>query len=446
LTITDAEIRLHEIATGDSHGTPVAYDGPIVYPVLSGDGRRLAGAAGSTVLVWDLALGELATGAIEYAAAVKGLEFHPTDPNALAVLSADQSVRLWDVGPSRRHRVLEEYEGSARIGGWENGVVAFSPTEPLVAAMNDRHREVSIRNTETLALHRPRLQHEGRPDALAFSPNGQTLAVGAGDGMYLWDVHTSTLTVPMQAGGPEGLDFSPDGITLAWSDGPNEVNLWAWQSGETATYVGAGVPVSITHGYGGIQFDHTGERLLLVGSMGKVVLLSASDMQQVGSAMHVDGWTECARLSPDNGLIVTASSSGRAQIWDAHTQRPVGPALRHGAAVRWANFSPDGRYVATASEDMTAQLWDVETQQPVGLPLRHTSAVSCVEFSPDGRTIATAALDARLWELPETPTSLDEVRRKTELATGLRLDEDGRVESLPWREWRALRAEVGATR
>ena len=69
----------------------------------------------------------------------------------------------------------------------------------------------------------------------------------------------------------------------------------------------------------------------------------------------------------------------------------------------------------------------------------------CVEFSPDGRYVATAAAqDARLWELSRTPDTLAEVQRKTWLATGTRLTEEGVVESLTWQEWQALRVAADA--
>ena len=169
------------------------------------------------------------------------------------------------------------------------------------------------------------------------------------------------------------------------------------------------------------------------------------DMRRVGPQINLTGRSDCARWSPDDSLILTSSENASAQLWDATTRRPAGPPMSHRARVRWANFSPDGRYIGTASDDRTAQLWNVATGQRVGLPLRHTSSVLCIEFSPDGRYLATAASqDARLWRLPDTPETLEEVQRETALATGQRLDEQGAVEPLGWREWQALRAAAHA--
>jgi WD40 repeat protein len=256
----------------------------------------------------------------------------------------------------------------------------------------------------------------------------------------LWDLESRTSTTLAEGDGPVSVAFTPDGLAIAWGGWANwDVNIRNLATGQSLISCDGLPPPGRPAAPQGIHFARSGDLLLLAGHTGNAVLVRTTDMRRIGRPIYLDGRSDCARLSPDDRLVVTTSEDGIAQLWDAATQDPVGSPMSHAGWVRSASFSPDGRYLATASEDMTVQLWHVATQQPVGLPLRHTSELRCVEFSPDGRYIATAAArDARVWELPPTPNTLQEVQRKTQLATGARLTPEGRAEALDWREWQEL--------
>src|SRR4029079_13564988 len=95
--------------------------------------------------------------------------------------------------------------------------LAFSPTEPLLAA-SDLDGNIVLYNTATLEVLKPPLKaHTWRVMSLSFSPDGRTLASGGeGGGLKLWNVATRqvALTLKGHAGTVCGVAFSLDGKFL----------------------------------------------------------------------------------------------------------------------------------------------------------------------------------------------------------------------------------------
>src|SRR5207249_4786676 len=160
--------------------------------------------------------------------------------------------------------------------------------------------------------------HKGQVSAVAFSPDGTTMASGGLDrALKLWDVATGQERAVLSQGGIRDLAFSPDGKTLAtadWGDTPVKV----WDLGAEPPRV----------------------------------------MSRVSGAWSV-------AFSPDGKTLATGAKLWRtgAKLWDAATGKERVTLQGHKGDVTSMAFSPDGKTLASASGDRTVKLWDVATGQ-----------------------------------------------------------------------------------
>ena len=170
------EVSLWDARTGTLAATlpgPHAEDG-VRSVAFSPDGKILAGAVGSmhnlhlpsSIVLWDVAGHQVLRMLPGHQASITSLVFAP-DGKTLASGGADRMVRFWDVSTGR-----------------ETGRFEVDPEWP---------------------------------EAIAYAPDGRSMAVACGETLMLWDVPGNRLRATLEPGGfsAQSLAFSPDGRTLA---------------------------------------------------------------------------------------------------------------------------------------------------------------------------------------------------------------------------------------
>ena len=139
----------------------------------------------------------------------------------LATSHRDGPVRLWN---AKTRQLLHAFLGPS--GSWVSSL-AFSPTEPLLAAGDWGAGNIELYNTTTMkVVPLPMKAHTQRVMWLAFSPDGRTLAsAGEGGGLKLWRVAMRQVALSLKERSA-GIAFSRDGNFMVSCGAGDTLRLW----------------------------------------------------------------------------------------------------------------------------------------------------------------------------------------------------------------------------
>ncbi len=261
--------------------------------------------------------------------------------------------------------------------------------------------------------------HYGGVAAIAFSPDGTTLATASYDHtVRLWEVATGAqiATLTGHSDWVTTVAFSPDGTTLATASDDTTVRLWQVATGaQIATLTGHDRLAAA------VAFSPDGTTLATASYDTTVRLWRVATGRRVATLTGHDDCVCALAFSPDGTTLATASDDTTVRLWKIATRRLVAT-LGHDFSAAAVAYSPDGTTLATAS-DTTARLWLITPSRRIRrlAILDHDEGVGGVAFSPDGATLATAGDDARgrLWNAAtgQQLTSLSGHNRKVTAVT-----------------------------
>ncbi len=429
----------------------------------SPDGRFVvSGAMDCTAKVWDAKTGQLRISLTQRETEtvpepVLAVVFAPD--NSLLVATSIGVLRWWDVGTGRKLKTLKLTDDEVKKGAT---AAAFSPDAKQVAFALPR-RKIALVNTESGEIKITRGEHETRISALAFSPDGQTLASGSevhkekspdpvlaprGGDVRLWDASTGRLlhVLSRAALGANGLAWSADGKRLAS----------AWESGHVIIYDTENLrqktqiaqwrmwhALGRNSGAQSVAFSSDGETLAL-GWRGGTQLwdLTADEngntkrrlpRRAAGKSARYDPIWETANDEPQiaalfNGeRIAFGGREGTLQMIDA-ADGTVHSTLMRLNPLGIVRLSTDGKTIASAGAEGNISLWDAATGSLKRVLHGHDKWVRALAFSPDSKTIISGGFDRtlRFWDA-ESGAARGEVIKKLFPVNTLVVSPDGKT-------------------
>ena len=402
---------------------------------FSPDGRTLAVSSHNEIVFWDPNTGEqkaVLTGKGSF----YNLLFSP-DGRTLAA-KGESGIYLWrmdttDIQKSELRHTITGYN-------WEVNSIAFNPNGQSLAS-GYRRKNIKLWDASTGQLRKVFKGHRYPlwVQSIAFSPNGDTLASlslsrQSSDHkaeILLWDTATGEYQVTLKGHGKvpdnripnqSGIAFSPNGEILASGSGDGTIRLWNAKAAVSNSFFYRLWRTFFRH-YKATLKGHTYHVLSVAfspdgqtiasGSLDKTVRLWDVRRRKLKATLtehEID--VRSVAFSPDGQTLVSGDENGTIYLWDPITadritSLVVNPRAR--AAVNSLVFSPDGSILASGGSTLLPDggwsgaifLWDMSTHQLKTTFIGHKSSVNTVDFSPDGKTLASGGGDGTvlIWEL-----------------------------------------------
>jgi WD40 repeat protein/serine/threonine protein kinase len=356
-------VGIWEAATGREISTLRGHARAVVSLAYSPDGRSLVtGGEDHHVKFWDVST-DHPIAFREHKGWVTSLSFSPDGGRVLSS-SGDRTLRIWDPATGRRLQALPDQNEWVFAAAFSpDGRHLASCTAGLNMSLWDSAAPWAPKN-----LGLPR----NFPHCLAFSPDGTRLAIGSASMnalldqtgiVQVWEVPSGSelLTYHGHSGGVFALAFSPDGKTIASVGGDRRTSLGEARVWEAATgrdlFTLAGHE-KIVHA---VRFNQAGTRLATGGDDATVKLWDATTGRLIRS---LDGHSEpvyCTAFHPAGTRLATGGLDRFVKLWEVESGDEILTLRGHSAGITSLAFSPDGRRLVSGSIDWTARVWDATT-------------------------------------------------------------------------------------
>jgi len=279
------------------------------------------------------------------------------DGKLLASTGVDCTIRLWDAATGKEVR---------RLKGHTNPIdaIAFSPDGTTMASAANPEPDQTFRLWDvatgkelwsTTLKDSTAVPGNGPAWNVAFSPDGKLLVVG-GNPVCVFDLKSKKEIRRFEVSGSFAL--SPDGRILA--SGATPVRLWSLATGKDLGQVPGGDVFA---------FSPDGKTLATVSferkptiSLWEMATLKERQRLRFNPLSRKD-WISSIAFAADGKTVITTGATHKVSFWDPATGREVRRLGKAQAELSAVALSPDGKTAITAGDPERLRVWDAATSE-----------------------------------------------------------------------------------
>jgi WD40 repeat protein/DNA-binding SARP family transcriptional activator len=239
--------------------------------------------------------------------------------------------------------------------------------------------------------------------AIAWSPDGARLAMGASDGaVFVWRVADGVLlnTFPMSSGFVWTLDWAGDFIAC----GGDVASIAIWN-------VEQGLLVRSLPGHGSwinhLAFSPDGTLLATCGGDFTIHVWHVPTWQLLYTLHGHTDIVDCITWSPDSTRLASASVDQTIRLWDVQGEMLLQTLPSPTPRLKRIAWKPDGTLLAGCAPGRPLYLWDAQTGELLDM-LGDAAGFGELAWSPDNRRLASEGADLvlHIWDAQTRELSL----------------------------------------
>ena len=259
---------------------------------------------------------------------------------------------------------------------------------------------------------------KGRINNIKFSPDGRRFAVATSIGIWMYDAHTGEeisliAVLPGEGRDVTAMAFSPDGKTLASGEEGGVGRLWNAATGKS---IGTFKEI-LRPRYPALKalvFSQDNRKLIGASWNNEISVWEISEDIKPPIISYIDGreasWgtTDLLQLSPNGNFLAIADARAEEwknsefliKLWDTTTGKQLPHLTGHKRWIKAIAFSADSKLLVSGDEYETIRIWSAATGKLLStLNWKRGTATYALAFSPSGRFIASGHRDGvKLWD------------------------------------------------